>query len=449
MTAQPPQSPKRTTTFAEWLDTLAPSVFIWPSVLIILLLAIFPLFVSLYLSFAQVNLVSGGYEVKFVGWKNYEKIFQGSQQRNFFGRWSDELNFLGLPGSPDWIGWVVMALLTVFLAVMLVSHLRRRQYQPIKLIGGIIGTVALTAVVRVFTVWLVAPSGAMAGTWFEEQYWLSILLPVLTAVGSANVLGIDGLFWRVVTIGFTLALAYLFAITFGADGLPGATVVTLVFVFGGITAQYVIGLGLALLVTQNLPGKRFFRIIFLLPMLITPVGVGFLFRMMADTLLGPLSPLWQLAGLSNYSWVETANGARLAILITDTWQWTPFMFIILLAALEGVSTEPIEAGLVDGANRWQLFRFVVLPEIVPVSVTLLLIRMIEAFKIIDLPRIMTRGGPGTATESITLYAFNQWKASTSSIGFSSASAYLLLLLVTFCALVLVNIVRRRVLEAFA
>jgi multiple sugar transport system permease protein len=75
--------------------------------------------------------------------------------------------------------------------------------------------------------------------------------------------------------------------------------------------------------------------------------------------------------------------------------------------------------------------------------------MIEAFKIVDLPRIMTRGGPGTATESITLYAFNQWKASTSSIGFSSASAYLLLLLVTFCALVLVNIVRRRVLEAFA
>jgi multiple sugar transport system permease protein len=96
MTAQPAQSPKRATTFAEWLDALAPSVFIWPSVLIILLLAIFPLFVSLYLSFAQVNLVSGGYEVKFVGWKNYEKIFQGSQQRNFFGRWSDELNFFGV-----------------------------------------------------------------------------------------------------------------------------------------------------------------------------------------------------------------------------------------------------------------------------------------------------------------------------------------------------------------
>ena len=449
MTAPSPQSPKPSISLAERLDALAPAVFIWPAVLIILLLAIFPLFVSLYLSFAQVNLVSGGYEVKFVGWKNYEKIFQGSQQRNFFGRWSDDLNFLGLPGSPHWFGWAVLAFLTLFLAFMLVSHVRRLKVNPITLIMGVVGTLALTTVMRLFTVWLVAPAGVMAGTWFEEQYWLSILLPVMVAAASANLLGVAGLFWRVVTIAFTLALAYLFTITFGIDGLPGATVVTLIFVFGGITAQYFIGLGLALLVTQNLPGKRFFRIIFLLPMLITPVGVGFLFRMMADTLLGPLSPLWQLAGLSDYSWVETANGARLAILITDTWQWTPFMFIILLAALEGVSTEPIEAGLVDGANRWQLFRFVVLPEIVPVSVTLLLIRMIEAFKIIDLPRIMTRGGPGTATESITLYAFNQWKASTSSIGFSSASAYLLLLLVTFCALVLVNIVRKRVLESFA
>lgn len=449
MTAQSPQSPKPSISLAERLDALAPAVFIWPAVLIILLLAIFPLFVSLYLSFAQVNLVSGGYEVKFVGWKNYEKIFQGSQQRNFFGRWSDDLNFLGLPGSPDWLGWAVMAFLTLFLAFMLVSHVRRLKVNPITLIMGVVGTLALTTVMRLFTVWLVAPAGVMAGTWFEEQYWLSILLPIIVAVACANLLGVAGLLWRVVTIAFTLALAYLFTITFGIDGLPGATVVTLIFVFGGITAQYFIGLGLALLVTQNLPGKRFFRIIFLLPMLITPVGVGFLFRMMADTLLGPLSPLWQLAGLSDYSWVETANGARLAILITDTWQWTPFMFIILLAALEGVSTEPIEAGLVDGANRWQLFRFVVLPEIVPVSVTLLLIRMIEAFKIVDLPRIMTRGGPGTATESITLYAFNQWKASTSSIGFSSASAYLLLLLVTFCALVLVNIVRKRVLESFA
>jgi multiple sugar transport system permease protein len=84
-------------------------------------------------------------------------------------------------------------------------------------------------------------------------------------------------------------------------------------------------------------------------------------------------------------------------LIADIWQWTPFMFIVLLAALESQSTEPLEAGLVDGANSWQLFRYITWPEILPISLTLILIRMIEAFKIVDLPNVMTNGGPGTAT----------------------------------------------------
>src|SRR6185295_10656934 len=99
---------------------------------------------------------------------------------------------------------------------------------------------------------------------------------------------------------------------------------------------------------------------------------------------------------------DTPFGARAAVMIGDIWQWTPFMFIILLAALEGISREQVEAALVDGAQRWQLFRYIMMPEIVPVSITVLLIRMIEAFKIIDMPNILTGGGPGTATEPMTL-----------------------------------------------
>ncbi len=440
-------APERT--IGQRLEDAAPSVFIWPSVLIILLLSIFPLFVSLYLAFSRVSLVPGGYDVTFIGWNNFERLFQGSQQRNFFGRWNDEFTFLGLAGQPSIIGWILLIAFVGFLGFMLVSHVRRVGYKPTTLIIGIGAAVVAGVAVRVGSVQLVAPEGSFAETWFAEKYWLSLALPLLAVIIASALTGVVQLFLRVFVAVLLLSLAWLYAITFGADGLPGTLVVTLIFVFGGVTAQYAIGLGLALLVTQNLPGKRFFRIVFLLPMLITPVGVGFLFRMMADTVLGPLSPLWQAAGLVDYSWVETANSARLAILITDTWQWTPFMFIILLAALEGVSTEPIEAALVDGANRWQMFRFIVLPEIVPVSITLILIRMIEAFKIVDLPRIMTNGGPGTATESVTLYAFNQWKASATSIGFSSAIAYLLLFVVTFFSLVLVNIARRRILDAFA
>ncbi len=92
--------------------------------------------------------------------------------------------------------------------------------------------------------------------------------------------------------------------TASGRGLPGTLEVTLIFVFGGVAAQYILGLFLALLVTQNLPGKRFFRVVFLLPMMMTPVGIGFLFRMLTDTLIGPIAPLWEAAGLYNFSWVE-------------------------------------------------------------------------------------------------------------------------------------------------
>ena len=120
------------------------------------------------------------------------------------------------------------------------------------------------------------------------------------------------------------------------------------------------------------------------------------------------------------------------------------MFIILLAALEGVSKEVIEASLVDGATRFQLFRHIILPEILPVSTTVVLIRLIEAFKIIDLPNILTGGGPGTATTTMTLQAYIDWR--TLNLGGSAAIAYLLLIVVTFCALVFVNFIRRQLLE---
>jgi multiple sugar transport system permease protein len=149
--------------------------------------------------------------------------------------------------------------------------------------------------------------------------------------------------------------------------------------------------------------------------------------------------------LGMYSWVTNPWGARAAILISDIWQWTPFMFIVLLAALEGQSVELIEAAVVDGASRWKTFWHITLPQILPVSATLILIRMIEAFKIVDLPNVMTNGGPGTATESMTLHAFISWRAL--DLGGSAAIAYMLLFLVTFIGLSYVNLFRSRVTEA--
>ena len=258
-------------------------------------------------------------------------------------------------------------------------------------------------------------------------------------------LNIIGFLLRIIAVVGSMGLTWITVSTlFSPEGLPGTMVVTLFFVIAGVMLQYAIGLLLAMLLVQNIPGKRFFRIIFLLPMMITPVGIAFLFRMVTDTHVGPLAPIWTSLGMSGFSWLETANGARLAVLIGDTWQWTPFMFIILLAALEGTSREQLEAAMVDGANRLHIFRYIILPQITPVSLTLILIRLIEAFKIIDIPRILTGGGPGTATETLTLHAFIEWRAP--NLGGSSAISYLLLILVTFVVIIFVNVIRQQLLE---
>jgi multiple sugar transport system permease protein len=185
--------------------------------------------------------------------------------------------------------------------------------------------------------------------------------------------------------------------------------------------------------------------VFLLPMMITPVGIAYSFLMLTDTVKGPLKPIWDALGLVNFSWVNNPWGARAAVMIGDIWQWTPFMFIVLLAALEGLAVEPVEAALVDGATRRQIFRYITWPGIFPVTTTLILIRMIEAFKIIDLPNVLTNGGPGTATESVTLHAYIAWRAQ--DLGGSAAVAYLLLILVTFVCVSFVNLIRRRATEA--
>ena len=255
-----------------------------------------------------------------------------------------------------------------------------------------------------------------------------------------------GLILRAVGALFGVALLWLGVQTvFGPGGRPGSLIVTITYVVVGITFQYLLGLGLAYLTTQRLAGRRFFRVVFLLPMMITPVGVAYMFRMLTDTDKGPFHPVWAALGLSNFSWVNDPWGARAAVMIGDIWQWTPFMFIVLLAAMEGQDVEPLEAATVDGAGRWQSFRYITLPALVPVTTTLILIRLIEGFKIVDLPNVLTNGGPGTATESLTLHAYIAWR--TFDLGTSAAIAYSLLFVVTVIGVAYVNLVRRPAAEA--
>jgi len=239
-------------------------------------------------------------------------------------------------------------------------------------------------------------------------------------------------------------LAWLLIRVLVPGGRPGTLFTTIIYVVVGVAVQYGLGLGLAFLCSQDIAWRRLFRVVFLLPMMITPVGIAYTFRILMDLGKGPFAPIWRAMGLAEVSWVNNPWGARIVVMIGDIWQWFPFMFIVLLAALESQPVELLEAAMVDGASRWQTFWKVTWPQIIPVTSTLVLIRLIEAFKIIDLPNVLTNGGPGTATESLTLHAFIAWR--TLDIGGSAAVAYILLLVVTFSAIAYVNFVHRRLAE---
>lgn len=372
-----PDPRKAKLSIGDRLERAADDIFIWPAVFILLLFSIFPLIISLYLSFSRINFVRGGVEVEWVGWNNYRRLLSGTQQDRF----------LGVFGDVNVVGWIVLLVVGLGLLYFLVDYLRSSESS----LPGLLLRIALSLVL--------------------------------------------------------LGLALLIGVTMlaGETGRPGTLPVTLFYTYAGIVIQYLLGLGLALLAAQPIWGRRFFRVVYLLPMMITPVGVAYMIRMMADTAKGPFAPLWQAAGLSDFSWVTSPWGARWVILIGDTWQWTPFMFIVLLAAVEGQSHEPVEAAKVDGASGWDIFRHITIPAIWPVSTALILIRMIEAYKLVDLPRVMTGGGPGTATESVTMHAYSAWTAR--DYGGSAAIAYMLLVLVTIVSIAFVNLIRQRTTDA--
>jgi multiple sugar transport system permease protein len=255
---------------------------------------------------------------------------------------------------------------------------------------------------------------------------------------NASVIGLIGRL--IAAVGLVAALVLCTA-TIGGSGRLGSLGVTLFYVTAGVTAQFLIGLGLAYLCTLPVRGRDFYRLVFFLPLMVTPVGIAYMFRMLADTTVGPLAPVWNAVGLRATSWAADQWAARIVVVIGDTWQWVPFMFIVLLAALEGQPRDQVEAAQIDGANGWKIFRDITWPSIAPVAASVVLIRLIEAFKIVDLPNILTNGGPGIATESMTLHSFIAWR--TLDLGGSAAVAYMLFFVATISCVSFFQFVVRR------
>ena len=171
-----------------------------------------------------------------------------------------------------------------------------------------------------------------------------------------------------------------------------------------VSLQYIIGFSLALMVWRDIIFKRFFRVLFLIPMMTTPVIMTVIWRTFFHESLGPVNDVLSIFGIAP-PWLTNEHLAKVTIIIVEVWQWTPFMFLLLLAGLLSLPKEPFLAASVDGAGPIRKFIYVTFPLMAPISIGAIIIRLIEASKIMDTVYVLTSGGPGTSTETSSYYIF--------------------------------------------
>ncbi|MBW2123349.1 MAG: sugar ABC transporter permease [Deltaproteobacteria bacterium] len=200
----------------------------------------------------------------------------------------------------------------------------------------------------------------------------------------------------------------------------------------GVGAQLVLGLGLALLLDRAFKGRGMVVTLFLLPTMIAPVVVGTTFRMIYHYSYGPLNYFLKAVNIPGLNWLADPKLAFPSIIIADTWEWTPFMMLILLAGLQSIPSELHEVASVDGASSWQKFLYITLPLLKRTMIIAVLIRSMDAFKLFDLVVLLTQGGPGIASETLPYYnylvGFKYF-----SMGYAAALAYVQLIVLIILA----------------
>jgi multiple sugar transport system permease protein len=219
--------------------------------------------------------------------------------------------------------------------------------------------------------------------------------------------------------------------------------VNMVFYVLMVLVEYIIAFGLALLLNAEIRARRFFRVAFLLPLMLSPVAVSWMIgKSMLEIRFGPLAKLARALGWQNPAFFSDPWMARLMIEVMDAWTFIPFMMIMLLAGLQALPKEVLEAAKVDGASGWQNFWGIVFPLMLPVSMTAIVIRIIFKLKIADVIINVTSGGPGGATDSVTSFIFREYR-DRSNVGYGTLLAFVYLILIVVFITILLNIVSKR------
>jgi len=227
---------------------------------------------------------------------------------------------------------------------------------------------------------------------------------------------------------------------FGDSRFIHSLITTSIFMIASIGAEFIIGLGIASILAQEIRGKGIIRSLLVLPVILPDIVTGYIFRLMYNYDAGPVNYLLSRLSIMPVHWLEEASGAIAGMIVTEVWQWTPFMVMILLAGLLSIPIEPLEAAKVDGTSTLQMFRYVTLPLIRPIIILALLLRTVDALKAFGMIHMLTAGGPGNATEVLSLYiytvAFKYF-----NFGYAAALTYLTLIIATVITTIFIKYLR--------
>ncbi len=215
--------------------------------------------------------------------------------------------------------------------------------------------------------------------------------------------------------------------------------ITLIVVVVGVGIELILGFGLAQLLSTDMLGKRVIVAALLLPVMVMPVVVGYTWRLLWDAQYGPINQIigWIIGKPFTYTWLAKTPTAIFAILVTDIWQWTPFMFLVFLSGLAVLDPEIFEAADIDGAGGWDKFWQLTIPLMRPIVIVALLIRGLDALKFFDIIFTLSGGGPGNSTETISFYIY-QVGYQFFRLGYGAAAAFVLLI---FLAVLLTFLLR--------
>jgi len=235
-----------------------------------------------------------------------------------------------------------------------------------------------------------------------------------------------------------------FARLFKDDFFQSALAHTVVYAIIALTVEFLLGLGLAVLLNREMRGRAFFRAALLVPMMLPSVVVGVVWRLMLNPNFGAINGSLQALGANTESltWTAQPTLAFASVIMVDIWQWTPFMFLILLAGLQAIPEEPYEAALIDGSTPWQTFRHVTLPLLKPAILIALLLRTMDLLRVFDQIFILTEGGPGSATETISLYIYRT-AFRFGDFGYAAAMSFVLLILTNIISLFYIRLLQRQ------